>query len=176
MNASTRPAIARARVARATEWTLLCALVAACSTPAADTAISANGLIVRGAFAPEPLAAGDSASATMSAYFVVENTRDADTLDAIATPVAAHATVHAEVQHGGMVMMMPAVGLEIPAHGTIRLRPGARHVMLEGLSSVPRAGDRVPLVLHFRHAGVVRLAVPVIRYVSIDSAVEADAR
>lgn len=174
--AGRRRARAWGRVARGVLTAVPYLLVPGCSGKASRNALAAGGVVVHGAFAPEPLDAGDSAGTTMAVYFVVENSGAADTLDTIDTPVAAHAAVHSEAQHGGMVMMMSEPAVEIPAHGALRLAPGVRHVMLEGLAAHPRAGDTIRVVLHLRRAGAVRVSVPVIRYASLDSAVGASAR
>lgn len=147
---------------------------AACSSSTRETQ-AADGVVLRAAFAPAVLIAGDSAGATMSVYVVVENHGTADTLDAIATPIAARAEVHAEMQHDGMSMMMPAHAIEVPSHGVLRLLPGVQHIMLDTLSLFPRAGDTIVLTLRWRHAGAVTVSVPVIPYAAVDSATHAAA-
>lgn len=138
--------------------------------------VEQNGISARAAFAAQPIVAGDSAGATMSAYITLDNARGADTIDAMSTPIAARAAVHAEMQHGGMAMMMPAEVVEVPGHGTLRLSPGGRHLMLEGLTSRPRAGETITVTLRLRHAGNVVVQIPVISYASLDSAAAANRR
>jgi copper(I)-binding protein len=52
------------------------------------------------------------------------------------------------------VMSMPAVegGLNIPAHGTVRLAPGGYHVMFEHLKHPLARGEKVKAVLTFERA------------------------
>ncbi len=121
-------------------------------------------------FAPEVLAVGDTATATMAVYLVIANSGDADTLDAVSSPIASRAAIHGEMNHGGMRMMMPTEHVEVPAFGALRLMPVVRHIMLEALTTRPRAGDSITVTLTLRTAGQVRTVVPVIPYASVDSA------
>ena len=54
-------------------------------------------------------------------------------------------------KHDGQKMMgmenVPA--LEIPPGGTLELKPGGNHLMLIGLKSHPKEGDRVKIILLF---------------------------
>lgn len=160
-----------ARGVRTIMFTSLACFAAACASRAPDDGSPA--VVVRQAFAPEALVAGDSATATMAAYFVIDNRGAADTLDGLSSPIASRAGVHAEMDHGGTRMMMAADTVEVPARAAVRFAPGGRHVMLEGLTSLPRAGDSLALLLRLRRGGDVHVTVPVIRYVSIDSATHA---
>jgi periplasmic copper chaperone A len=55
-----------------------------------------------------------------------------------------------QVHDGQKVMGMQGVpALEIPAGGTLELKPGGDHLMLMGLKSHPKEGDRVSIVLRF---------------------------
>jgi protein SCO1/2 len=68
------------------------------------------------------------------------------------------------MSRGDMTVMMPLEALPVPRHGEVRLRPGGTHIMLEGLRRQVSAGDTVPLVLMFRHAGRVSVRARVVRY------------
>lgn len=148
-------------------------VLGACGTEPAHVAGSANGITIHHAFAPQAVLVGDTVNATMAVYFSIDNAGDADTLDAIATPVASSAMMHSTMQHDGMVSMMSDSIVEIGARRSLRLAPGARHVMLDGLHLFPLAGDSLPLTMHFRHAGTITISVPVIDYASLDSAARA---
>ena len=55
-----------------------------------------------------------------------------------------------QVRDGQKIMGMQGVpALEIPAGGTLELKPGGNHVMVMGLKSHPKEGDRVSMVLRF---------------------------
>jgi copper(I)-binding protein len=51
--------------------------------------------------------------------------------------------------------------LEIPAGQTLRLEPGALHIMLLDLVRPLKAGAQYPLTLNFRDAGAVTVQVQV---------------
>ena len=68
---------------------------------------------------------------------------------AIATRVEPMITT-TQVHDGHKVMGMEGVpALEIPAGGTLDLKPGGDHVMVMGLKTHPKEGDRVNMVLRF---------------------------
>lgn len=71
---------------------------------------------------------------------------------AIATHVEPMITT-TQVHDGHKVMGMEGVpALEIPAGGTLELKPGGDHVMVMGLKTHPKEGDRVVIVLRFAPA------------------------
>ena len=68
---------------------------------------------------------------------------------AIATHVEPMITT-IQVRDGQKEMGMQGVpALEIPAGGTLELKPGGDHLMVMGLKSHPQEGDRVNIVLRF---------------------------
>jgi periplasmic copper chaperone A len=69
-----------------------------------------------------------------------------------------------EMKMDGGVMRMREVkeGLEIPAHGSVKLAPGGYHLMFTGLKRPLVKGDRVKATLSFAHAGAVTVEFPVV--------------
>ncbi len=120
---------------------------------------------------------GDEATpAAMSmgaAYLMIANSgTEADRLIAGSTSVAATVEIHEIVDVEGVMKMQPlADGLEIPAGGSVELKPGGYHIMLIGLTESLTDGATYELTLTFATAGDVKLMVPV--YVSEDAAVAA---
>jgi copper(I)-binding protein len=92
--------------------------------------------------------------------------REAVQLVRVTTPAAGVAEVH-EMKMEGDVMQMRLVagGIAIPAGGTLELKPGGYHVMMQELKAPLAAGTTVPLTLTFRNAGGVEsqleLSLPV---------------
>jgi copper(I)-binding protein len=85
-----------------------------------------------------------------------------DRLEAVSSPAAATVSVHSMSMAGGVMRMRPVEGgLAAPAKGQITLGPDGDHLMFEGLKRPFRAGDRVPVVLTFAHAGRIRAALVV---------------
>lgn len=68
-------------------------------------------------------------------------------------PIAAHVEpmiTTRQVEAGHQTMGMESVSaLDIPAGGTLELRPGGNHLMVMGLKSHPKEGDHVKVVLIF---------------------------
>jgi len=59
------------------------------------------------------------------------------------------------MDHGVMRMRTADKGLEIPAHGELKLAPGGDHLMLTGLKAPLEDKGKVTLTLTFAHAGKV---------------------
>ncbi|HYZ16064.1 MAG TPA: copper chaperone PCu(A)C [Candidatus Acidoferrum sp.] len=53
--------------------------------------------------------------------------------------------------------MKPVGRIAIPAHGSLVLKPGGYHLMLLGLRSPLRRGERVPIVLRFADGSTAAL-------------------
>jgi hypothetical protein len=70
----------------------------------------------------------------------------------------------------GMIMtttagrMKGVTALAIPAGETLEMRPGAVHLMLEGVDSALAAGDSLRLVLGFARVGEISILLPVVPY------------
>lgn len=120
---------------------------------------------------------GDAATpAAMSmgaAYLTIANSgTDADKLIGGSTTVASTVEIHEIVDVDGVMKMQPlADGLEIPAGGSVELKPGGYHIMLIGLTESLTDGMTYELTLTFATTGDVKLMVPV--YVSEDAAMAA---
>lgn len=66
-----------------------------------------------------------------------------------------------KMDNGVMKMRELKDGLNIPAHGAIRLAPGGYHVMFTHLTKPLAKGDKVSATLTFEHAGSVTVEFPV---------------
>jgi copper(I)-binding protein len=96
-------------------------------------------------------------------FLVVTNTGTTpDRLVAAKSPTAERVEVH-EMKMDGNVMRMRPVdkGIEIPAGGTVELKPGGLHVMFTGLKAPFTKDAKVPLTLVFEKAGSVDIEMPV---------------
>ena len=72
---------------------------------------------------------------------------------AVTTAAAATAQLHESVEKDGVATMQPVETLEIPAGGSVELKPGGYHIMLMGLKAPLKKGDMIMLELKFEHAG-----------------------
>lgn len=135
-------------------WALmLIGLAAACAQGESDPAVENAWLRLPPPGAP-----------TAAIYLTIANRGPgADRLVDLATPIAAHASLHRSMEENGMAGMRPVESLEIPGDGSIRLEPGGYHIMLERLTGELAEGDSVPLTLRFERAGALEIDVPVSR-------------
>lgn len=90
-------------------------------------------------------------------YMTIRNTGSAaDTLLGGSASVADRIEVHESSEKDGVASMRKLnQGLEIPANGSVELKPGGLHLMLMGLKGTLVAGEPVQLVLNFEKAGSV---------------------
>lgn len=90
-------------------------------------------------------------------YLTVINTGDeADRLVAASSPAAGRVEIHTmEVVDDVMVMRPVEGGLEIPAGGTVELKPGGLHLMFMEVAAPFADGDTVDVQLEFEKAGSV---------------------
>jgi hypothetical protein len=157
---------------------LVALLVAACSGAAGDIKVSEPWART------SPMVAGAGA-----AYMVIENTGSAaDFLlggsSDVAKAVEVHETVAMEsvapmesagmggtespmasdggMATGGSMMGMQKMDrLEIPAGGSVELKPGSYHIMLIDLTRELKAGEKIDLTLKFEKAGDVKVTAEV---------------
>ncbi len=89
-------------------------------------------------------------------YFVVHNNGAApDTLTGGSADFATVEIHQMKTEGGVMKMAQMTNGLDIPAHGTIRLAPGGYHMMFTHLTKPLTKGEKVQATLTFAHAGPV---------------------
>ena len=134
----------------------------------------------------EPWARASSMMAAAgAAYMKIENAGSAaDALVGAASPAAKTVEVHetvamesempaasdgmgmespmpSEGTDGGMMGMRPIARLEIPAGGSVELKPGSYHIMLIGLNQELKPGDKIEITLTFESAGEVTVTAEV---------------
>lgn len=102
--------------------------------------------------------------ATVAAVFTtfVNNTDKADRLVAVESSAAREVQMHETVEIGGALSMVHRPeGFEIPAGGTMELKPGGAHLMLMDLTEPLRMDEIIVLKLNFEVAGSMEIKVPV---------------
>ena len=137
------------------------ALLSACGDPLLgrieSSGVTAGSLVVRGAYALPPFT-----NSPMPIYLTIDNTGSApDSLLGVSSPIATHAMLHG----GGMEGM---AALVVPAHGSLNLRPGETHLMLEPPLPEFARGDSVQVTLRLAHAGELSVWAVVIDYDDLD--------
>lgn len=94
-----------------------------------------------------------------AAYFTVENKGGEDRLIDVDTPGIGKASMHATTQNNGVMRMRGVDSLDVPANGTLTLKPGGNHIMIMG-EDIP-AGGQATLVLTFEKAGRFSVDAPI---------------
>lgn len=90
------------------------------------------------------------------AYLTVRNRSAlADRLIGASSPVAARVEFHVHTAEGEVMKMRQAQALDVPANGTLELKPGGAHLMFVDIRKPFREGDLVPVTLRFEKAGEV---------------------
>jgi copper(I)-binding protein len=114
------------------------------------------------------------ASGTAVVYATLRNGGSApDRLIGATSPIATHVGLHQSYETkmpgmsmgnmpmgGGMVGMRAVSSIPIPPGGMTVLKPGGYHLMVD-LRHDLKAGDTIPLRLHFARAGWIATSVPV---------------
>jgi copper(I)-binding protein len=99
-----------------------------------------------------------------AAYMVIENSSgQADRLINASSSAAEVTEIHETKQmDDGMMGMQPLVdGLEIPANGSVTLKPGGYHIMMMKLRQHLSPGQTFTLTLKFQSGKEISLDVPV---------------
>ncbi|TXF13024.1 copper chaperone PCu(A)C [Pelomicrobium methylotrophicum] len=127
------------------------------SAPAAADEVKAGTITIADAWAR----ATPPAAQVGGAYLILKNAGSPDKLVSASTPVAERTEFHRMSLEDGVMKMRHLPAIEVPAHGTIELKPGGTHLMLVGLKQPLKEGERFPLTLRFERSGTVELQVAV---------------
>lgn len=94
---------------------------------------------------------------TAGGYLKLRNTgTTADQLIGGRSPIADRVEMHSMTTEDGVMRMRPVKGgVTVPPGETVALDPGGIHIMLIGIKSPLKPGERAPLTLEFRNAGTV---------------------
>lgn len=98
-------------------------------------------------------------------YVKIDNTGEtADRLLKVETTIAGHAEIH-EMKMTDGVMKMRALpgGVEIPAGGSITLKPGGNHIMFMKLAAPIKKGKSFKATLTFETAGAVEVTFKTVK-------------
>jgi hypothetical protein len=90
-------------------------------------------------------------------YVVIRNKGAAgDRLVGVSSPVSARMEMHEMAMDKDIMRMREVKGFDVPARGAVELKPGGYHLMFIELKAPLKAGDKVPVTLHFEKAGEVK--------------------
>ncbi len=107
-----------------------------------------------------------------AAYMIIKNNGTAsDAVVGASSPAAATLEIHQTMAMGspmpgasgggGMLGMVPVERLDLPAGGSVELKPGGFHIMLVQLRQALKVGDRVDITLKFERAGEITVKAEV---------------
>lgn len=102
-------------------------------------------------------------ASTGAAYLTVRNSgSQTERLSCASSAAAAKCQIHEMAMDNGVMKMRPVEGgLEIRPGQTVTLKPGAYHMMLEGLKAPLKAGDTLEATLTASGGGSVKVDFPV---------------
>ena len=89
---------------------------------------------------------------TAGAYVELTSDRDA-AIVAAGSPAAARVEMHSTTTEGGVMRMRALPRIELPAGKTVKLAPGAIHLMLIDVKQPLKPGDKVQLTLSVQPTG-----------------------
>jgi len=91
---------------------------------------------------------------TAAGYMAIRNRSSApDHLMSAASPLAARVEMHVHLHDGAVVRMRQLKGYDIPANGSLELKPGVAHLMFVDIKRPFKEGEKVPVTLRFQRAG-----------------------
>lgn len=124
-----------------------------------DGAVKAGDLEFQGGWARAML----PGQPTGGAYLTITNGgAEADRLVAATSPAAGRVEIHTMSMKDNVMVMRPVEGrLEIPAGGSLELKPGGEHLMFMQVTTPFKEGGTVPVTLEFEKAGKIDLTLPV---------------
>lgn len=137
----------------------LVALAFGAAVPACAASVKIGDLTIESPWAR----ATPKGSEVGAGYLTIKN--DGATPDRLTGVTADFADVQVhemKMNNGVMQMREVAGGLEIPAHGAVKLQPNGNHLMFVRLKHPLVKGETAKTTLSFEHAGQVSLDIPIL--------------
>jgi len=85
----------------------------------------------------------------------------ADQLISASSAVAQEVQLHTMAMDGNVMKMRQVNAIDVPANGSVELKPGGLHIMFMGIKEPLAAGSSIPVKLKFAKAGEVEVKLPV---------------
>ncbi|WP_425407487.1 copper chaperone PCu(A)C [Hwanghaeella sp.] len=146
------------KAAAAAAFTILSVTVVPFAVQAMD-AVTAGHLTVEPGWAR---ASATPAAKAGAAFFVIHNKGGSDdVLIGAESGVGGKTEVHTHKHENGVMRMMPAGDVTVPAGGMVMMKPGGLHVMLMRLNGPLKEGEHFKVTLKFAEAGDVTVPVTI---------------
>ena len=95
--------------------------------------------------------------AKTAAGYLVIRADAADRLVSVSSPSAERVTTHVTVHEGDVARMREVKGYDVPAGGTLELKPGGAHLMFVNIKAPFKEGEQIPATLRFAKAGEIKV-------------------
>ena len=90
-------------------------------------------------------------------YLTIRNrSASPDRLVGASSAIAARVETHVGDKQGEVMRMREVKGYDVPAKGSFELAPGGPHLMFVDIKRPLKAGEKIPVVLRFQHAGEIK--------------------
>ena len=91
---------------------------------------------------------------TAAGYMTIRNKSSSpDRLIRLASPLAARVEMHVHTHDGDVMRMRQVKSYDIPAKGSLELKPGIAHLMFVDIKRPFKEGEKIPVTLRFERAG-----------------------
>jgi len=90
-------------------------------------------------------------------YLLIRNAGAADRLVSVSSPAAERVETHITMHEGDVARMRELKGYDVPAGGTLELKPGGAHLMFVNIKAPMKEGASVPATLTFQRAGEIKV-------------------
>jgi copper(I)-binding protein len=95
---------------------------------------------------------------TAAGYLTIRNQSSSpDRLIRAASPLAARVEMHVHLHDGDVMRMRQVKGYDIPANGSLELKPGGAHLMFVDVKRPFKEGEKIPVTLRFERAGEMKV-------------------
>jgi copper(I)-binding protein len=95
---------------------------------------------------------------TAAGYMTIRNKSSSpERLISVASPLAARVETHVHLHDGDVMRMRLVEGYDVPAKGSLELKPGGAHLMFVDIKRPFKEGEKIPLTLRFERAGEIRV-------------------
>lgn len=119
----------------------------------ADQSIGVDGAWTRAT----PPGAANSAT-----YVTLSNSGSEDReVVAARTDAAKKVELHTVLEEDGLMKMRQVTGIQVPAGGTVALKPGGYHIMMLGIHEQLREGESVDIEIEFANGETLSFSAPV---------------
>lgn len=98
---------------------------------------------------------------TGAAFLTIRSLGEADRLVGYTSPACNRPELHTHINDNGVMQMRQVDAIELPAGGTVDLKPGGFHLMMIDLTGQLVEGETVDVTLVFEKAGEVTVTLPI---------------